>query len=261
LHRSSHGHVTQASSKSLGYIFFQIWTKDFNMNILTGIYKITNPVGAVYIGESKDIYKRWNRDYKYLICKGQRKLYNSFVKYGVENHTFEIIKECKIEEIPYYERHYQEYYNVLDREFGLNLKYTNVCEKKQVYSEESCKKMSESKKGKPSWNKGKTGIYSEETLKKMSESAKNMSENHKRKLSEKAKGKIFSDTHRKKIGDSKKGSKNVNSKKVINTETNEIYDTAKEMCEILGLKYCTMIDRLNGRRKNKTPFRYLDTIQ
>jgi len=39
-------------------------------------------------------------------------------------------------------------------------------------TEEEKKKMSESSKGIPAWNKGKTGIYSEETIRKMSEARK-----------------------------------------------------------------------------------------
>jgi hypothetical protein len=40
------------------------------------------------------------------------------------------------------------------------------------HSEETLKKMSQSQKGKPAWNKGKTGIFSEEALKKISEASK-----------------------------------------------------------------------------------------
>ena len=55
-------------------------------------------------------------------------------------------------------------------------------------SEESCKKMSEARKGKPSWMKGKH--HSEESRKKISEArkGKHFSEEHKRKLSDVQKG-------------------------------------------------------------------------
>jgi len=56
------------------------------------IYKITSPNNKVYIGQSWDVRSRFY-DYKRLHCKAQRKLYNSFIKYGVENHKFEIIRE------------------------------------------------------------------------------------------------------------------------------------------------------------------------
>lgn len=53
-----------------------------------------------------------------------------------------------------------------------------------------CKRLSKRQKGRKSWNKGKTDIYSEETKKKMSESkkGKHLSEEHKRKISESQKG-------------------------------------------------------------------------
>jgi hypothetical protein len=180
------------------------WAFFLIMNKIVGIYKVTNPVGAVYIGESKDIEKRW-KTYEKLKCKAQRKLYNSFIKYGFENHIFEIVKECIIEEIPYYERHYQEYYDVLDKEYGLNLKLTKIGDKKQVHSEETRKKQSESQKGKK---------HSEESRKKMSEAKKNMSEGTKQKMSESKKGKTtwmkgkkHTEETLKKMSDANKGKK------------------------------------------------------
>ena len=43
---------------------------------------------------------------------------------------------------------------------------------RKTHTEESKQKISKSKKGSISWNKGKTGVYSEETLKNMSEAKK-----------------------------------------------------------------------------------------
>ena len=64
------------------------------MEKIIGIYKITNPSGKIYIGQTWNMYKRWNQ-YINLNCKSQRKLYNSLNKYKPENHIFE-----KIETIP-----------------------------------------------------------------------------------------------------------------------------------------------------------------
>ena len=61
-----------------------------------GIYKIVNPKGNTYIGQSNDIKKRF-KTYKNLNCKGQTKLYNSFLKYGVENHQFSVIENGDID--------------------------------------------------------------------------------------------------------------------------------------------------------------------
>lgn len=62
-------------------------------NYKKGIYQITSPSGKVYIGKSKNLHKRWIT-YINLHCKKQVRLYNSFVKYGVNVHKFEIIEEC-----------------------------------------------------------------------------------------------------------------------------------------------------------------------
>ena len=80
---------------------------------MIGIYKITNPKGKTYIGQSVNIEKRWNR-YKNLIpkdCIGQPLIYRSLIKYGVENHIFEIIELCNKEELNKLESYYIVLYN------------------------------------------------------------------------------------------------------------------------------------------------------
>ena len=67
-----------------------------------GIYKITSPTGCIYIGQSIKLHIRKNQ-YKNGFYIGQRKLGNSINKYGWEKHTFEIICECKIEELDYWD--------------------------------------------------------------------------------------------------------------------------------------------------------------
>ena len=57
-----------------------------------GIYKIINPKGAIYIGQSKDVDERIRRYKKLQCCKKQYLLYRSFLKYGVDNHSFEILE-------------------------------------------------------------------------------------------------------------------------------------------------------------------------
>lgn len=61
---------------------------------MIGIYKITSPSNKVYIGQSINL-KRRIRVYKKMAdaIKSQVALFNSFVKYGVENHNFEPIHE------------------------------------------------------------------------------------------------------------------------------------------------------------------------
>ena len=57
----------------------------------SGIYKITNPKGKVYIGRSKNIEVRFKRYSRYKTTNLQPKLFESFDKYGFENHIFEIL--------------------------------------------------------------------------------------------------------------------------------------------------------------------------
>ena len=90
---------------------------------ITGIYKITNPKGKVYIGQSKDIKKRWYT-YKRILCKTQPKIYNSLKKYGVNNHTFEIIHTCSIEELDYFEKYFISEYKSYDIKNGLNCNFS-----------------------------------------------------------------------------------------------------------------------------------------
>jgi group I intron endonuclease len=79
---------------------------------MVGIYKITNPNGRIYVGQSTNILLRWNKYYK-LACKDQLSLYNSLVKYGPENHIFEVIEECLENELDKKEIYWGEYYDVL----------------------------------------------------------------------------------------------------------------------------------------------------
>lgn len=80
-----------------------------------GIYKITNNINKhAYIGQSVEIEDRWVR-HKWAAFNAIESydypLYRAIRKYGLENFTFEIIKECKQEELSYWEMYYIEYYN------------------------------------------------------------------------------------------------------------------------------------------------------
>lgn len=76
----------------------------------SGIYKITNPIGLVYVGCSKNLNTRLKAYEKYN-CKGQRKLYDSLIQYKFENHKIDIIEFCEISMLKERERHYQDLYN------------------------------------------------------------------------------------------------------------------------------------------------------
>ena len=77
-----------------------------------GIYKITNPNQRLYVGQSTDIDARWKK-YDKLHCKDQKSVYSSLLKYGPENHKFEVIELCKPEELDEREIFWGEKYDVL----------------------------------------------------------------------------------------------------------------------------------------------------
>jgi len=56
------------------------------------IYSITNPIGEVYIGSTKNRLSQRKTEHKYnLKRKRKGKIYDSFNKYGFENHIIKIV--------------------------------------------------------------------------------------------------------------------------------------------------------------------------
>lgn len=100
---------------------------------MIGIYKITSPTGKIYIGQSINIQKRFNK-YKSALCKKQTRLYYSFIKYGTLNHIFEILLICKKEDLNNKERHYQDLFNCTS-DLGLNCTLTKSDEKNKTFIE------------------------------------------------------------------------------------------------------------------------------
>lgn len=199
---------------------------------MKGIYKITSPNKRVYIGQSVNIERRFN-EYRRLDCKTQPKLYRSLKKHGVENHIFEIITTCEIEDLNRLERYYQEVYNVIID--GLNCSLVNTSFKKQMHSEETKKKISEYAKNR-----------SEETRLKISKAKKGKANpNYGKKISEETK---------KKISEAKKGSKYLTNKRIIKVSIpngviykNGIYELVKE----LKISRETIVKLLNGGASKK----------
>lgn len=87
-----------------------------------GIYKITNlKTNEVYIGQSVDVRDRWNQHCKCglgIDTPARNKLYQSMLKYGLENFAFQLLEKCEPSELDEREKYYIEAYNSVD--FGLN---------------------------------------------------------------------------------------------------------------------------------------------
>jgi group I intron endonuclease len=210
------------------------------MNNICGIYKIVSPSSKIYIGQTLDFNRRIN-EYKkgYSSVKSQIKLYRSINKYKWENHSIELIEKCSIELLNERERYWQEYYNVLKE--GLNCLLVNTDSMKMVLSDETKLKMSIAKKGKKK---------------------SPLTEEHKKLLSEVKKGKKLSEYHKKCISKGSKGTRlrgeHPCAKRVINIETNEIFECVKNAWENLNkYSYSHFRSMLNGNCTNKTVYKFL----
>lgn len=134
--------------------------------MVSGIYKITNPTGAVYIGQGVDVVKRVRSYLRGKIESKQPRIYNSIQKYGIDSHIIDIIQLCNPLELNRVERYWQEYYNVLG-DYGLNCKYTETEDKSGVISQESRYKMSLAAQGRK---------RNEEAIEKMKQTNKRLLE-------------------------------------------------------------------------------------
>lgn len=216
---------------------------------MIGIYKITSPSGKIYIGQTINSIKRFNK-YSSLNCKGQPRLYNSFLKYGYINHSIEMIKECSLEELNFTERYYQDFYEVIGSN-GLNCILTETECLPRIISEETKLKLKTSCKGK---------TMSKESKLKMSIARKGRPHTEKHKLALMTKGKNKGNKHSDEtkflMSIAKKGSKHVLAKKVICTKTNKIWDTISECAFEHNLKITTLYARLSGQNKNNTTLKF-----
>lgn len=221
---------------------------------MIGIYKITSPSGKVYIGQSVNIHNRFNKYLNINNSKGQRKLNNSFKKYGVENHIFEIIEECEFEQLNIRERYWQDYYDVLGKN-GLNCVLTETNSKIRILSEEYKRKISKSKKGvwsgekNPNFNNKLRLINNDHLLKFLKGNKWNVGRKH----SDEAKNRMSMSNKGNKIG-----SRNGKSKLIIDIETGIFFECIREAAMAYGLNYSCLRSYLQGKVYNKTNLIYAD---
>jgi len=216
-----------------------------------GIYSITSPSKRIYIGQSVDIFSRFAK-YRGMHCDGQPRLYNSFLKYGVENHKFELIEHCDNEcTLNEKERFWQNKYKVTSK-VGLNCKITGYGDKSGRLSNETREKIARSNTGKKASAAAKAKMSKSRMGRKMPE---------KQRL--KMIGRKFSLKTRKKMSDRMKGNAltkgmpPVNCKQVINDKTGAVYYSLTEAAKKEVIKRTTLGAMLSGQNKNKTNMRYL----
>ena len=195
---------------------------------MIGIYKITNPEGAIYIGQSINIKRRFDQ-YRRIdkSVKTSPKLYDSLIKYGFENHNFEVLLECNRDELNEKERFYQEKYNATSKS-NLNYFLTKTKDKKGV--------------GKPISSKQKAQISKVHKGKKLSEQTK-------AKIRLARSRQVITEEHKRKI------SENSGSSRLVLTGI--FYDSAKKASIAHNINHNALVCRLINRIKNKTDLIYV----
>lgn len=89
----------------------------------SGIYKITNLLNnKIYIGQSKDIYARYNQHHKYEYKNESRAdfhLYQAFKKYGLDSFSIEVVELCPLDELNDKEIYWIEYYDSFKQGYNM----------------------------------------------------------------------------------------------------------------------------------------------
>lgn len=183
---------------------------------MIGIYKITNTINnKCYIGQSIDLTKRIA--YHKRALKGKyhenNHLQKAVKKYGINNFTYEILCECRVDELDELERMYIVQYDSIEN--GYNLETGGSSNKGM--NEETKKKISETKK--QNMTEEQREYYanflralpplSPEGRKKLSQSlmGHKTSEETRKKISESQKGKIISEEAKQKMSKARTGKK------------------------------------------------------
>jgi group I intron endonuclease len=206
---------------------------------MVGIYKILSPTNKIYIGQSIDIERRF-KEYKNLYCKGQPKIYNSLKKYSPENHIFEILEECDINQLNERELYWKQHYNSIEE--GLNCElYDNGTGPRAEITKQ---KIGLAHKGNK-YNEGKT--RSDKTKKKQSEIAK--SQSWRKNVGHKQKGKH------------KHSEQHISTmlKRIIDNNTGIIYNSCTEASLDLGISMSLISNSLKKLyKKSKWNFSYYE---
>jgi len=108
---------------------------------MTGIYKITSPNGRIYIGQAVDVERR-KGVYRAPEKRFSSRIFNSIHKHGFHAHIFEVVEECRVEDLNERERYWQDFYEVTGPK-GLNCRLTTTEDKsgyapKESYGLETC---------------------------------------------------------------------------------------------------------------------------
>jgi group I intron endonuclease len=217
------------------------------MEKICGIYKITNPKGKVYVGQSIDIERR-KFLYSKLYCKTQTHLYNSLNKHGWDNHIFEIIELCNESLLLEKEIYWKQYYlNLVNNNFNQVL-FTQLNDGKGGTRSEDIKNKIGKANSKPKPEGFGDKMSKIHQGKKRSEQTKqNMSKAHKGHSR-------YNDEWRKSISESLKNKPKPYQNKIVNQFSingNFIkqYESITQASQISGVGYCVISHCCRGKGK------------
>lgn len=192
-------------SKLVDNLILNKYTKE-ELNKFSGVY-ILSFGDKHYIGSCKLLKNKFSRNgfyyrlysHIYLLNKNKhhsKKLQNAYNKYGVTQLNFDILFICDNELTLYIEQYWLNILNTY--KVGYNSSPNAISNFGYKHSYETKLKMSKSKKGKPSWNKGlKLPSLSISTKDKLSKAL--IGKNKGKKLSQETKDKISKTLQGKKI--------------------------------------------------------------
>lgn len=91
--------------------------------MICGIYKITNRINnKSYIGQSKNIYRRWREHIKYSKdARNNQAIYLAIRKYGLENFNYSIVEECALESLDEREIFYIKKFNTYINGYNMTI--------------------------------------------------------------------------------------------------------------------------------------------
>ena len=230
------------------------------IDLSIGIYKITNPNGKIYIGQTIHLRKRESR-YRNGYCKSQTILYRSILKYGWDNHIFEVIeyfskdvsqKELDDREIYYIKFYKNSGYKLLNiREGGKEGKHSPESIAKMLktrgifhHSEETKLKIRNSQLGK--WH------HTDETKLRISIQQKGRKHSESQRLRQ-----SITMTRKYELGEISRTC-NKNKKLILNFETGIYYEGAVEAAIAYNLNVNTLRKKLRGvELRNNTNLKYI----
>jgi len=176
--------------------------------MIIGIYVIKNTItGKVYVGSSVDMAHRFAEHKCDLNHNRHQNVYlqRAWNKYGRDLFIFSLLEVCPTNDLIQVEQKWIDLLKASNKMFGYNIR--PKADSRHSLSSETKFKISQSKKGQPSWNRGiKTGSEPQETREKKRLAALGRWQNpiYRAMMLSKMGGKIISFEQREKLRESNK---------------------------------------------------------